>query len=126
MTYLAQISLLVAVGTAFALLIVLLARRGLLSMRYTLGWLFVAACILIGGLLYGLIGPIATWFGVSAAQLVLGSISLALLGLTVQLSITVSGLTEQVRILAESAALLRERIERDRAELSSGSSGTPE
>jgi low affinity Fe/Cu permease len=97
-------------GVTFGLVILVLARRGLLSMRYTLGWLFVAACIIVGGLLSWMVEPVAKLLGISATALVLATATAALLGLTVQLSITVSGLLEYVRILAESHALLEERL----------------
>jgi drug/metabolite transporter (DMT)-like permease len=106
------VALTISAGLLFALLILLLARRGRLSMRYTLGWLFVAGCIMVAGLASGFVGPIADFLGISAAALVFATATTALLALTVQLSITVSGLIEHTRTLAESVALLGERVRR--------------
>jgi hypothetical protein len=101
-----------AAGAFFALLILVLARRGRLSMRYTLGWLFVAGCIMVAGLASGFVGPIADFLGISPGALVFATATTAMLALTVQLSITVSGLIEHTRTLAESVALLGERVRR--------------
>ena len=110
MNQLSQILLLATGGICFALMIVFLARRGRLSMRYTLGWLFVAGSVMLGGLFAGLIDPVASWLGVSSSTVIIGLVTVTLLAITVQLSITVSGLTEQVRTLAEGQAILEERI----------------
>ncbi len=112
MTSNATIVITVALGVVFAAAVVLIARRGILSMRYTLGWLFVAACVVAAGLLGRFIEPIASVLDLDPAVVLLGFASFALLCLTVQLSITVSGLTERARTLAESQAILRERLER--------------
>lgn len=121
MTNPATIAITVTVGLLFAVVVVLIARRGILSMRYTLGWLFVAGCVVASALLGRLIKPIASALDLDPALLLLGFASLALLCLTVQLSITVSGLTERARTLAEAHAILSERVER----LEPGSSATP-
>lgn len=112
MTHLAQILLATAAGLSFATVIIVIARRGKLSMRYTLGWLFVAGCMVVGGLFSGLVEPLADALGVEPVAFVAVGAALALLALTVQLSITVSGLMEVVRTLAESYALLEERVRR--------------
>lgn len=101
-----------SIGVAFGVVVVLIARRGSLSTRYMLGWLFVAACVVVGGLFSGLVDPVADLVGVSPEALVVSAVGAALLALTVQLSITVSGLTEIVRTLAESHALLEEQVRR--------------
>jgi hypothetical protein len=101
-----------AVGTVFGVLIVLIARRGILSMRYTFGWLFIACCIILGGLFGGILNHLASAIGVEPFVLVISLAAVGLLAITVQLSITVSGLTESVRTLAESVALLEEKGER--------------
>lgn len=116
MNQLTQTALLMGGGLAFSSLIVLLARRNHLSMRYTLGWLFVGGCIMVGGLSTGLVGPLADFIGVSSDALVITVATIALLALTVQLSITVSGLLEQTRTLAEGNALLAADIEQLRSE----------
>ena len=117
MNQLTQVSLLMIGGLAFCATIFLISRSGRLTMRYTIGWMFVGVCIMIGGLLTGLVEPIAKFIGVSPNALVITVAAVALLALTVQLSITVSGLLEQTRTLAEGSALLEQRIERLRSEI---------
>lgn len=97
-------------GFAFAGAILLIARRGILSMRYTIGWLFVAACVAVGGVLGWLIDPIADALDVEPVAIVVAVAVMALLAITVQLSISVSGLTEASRTLAQSIALLEQRV----------------
>jgi hypothetical protein len=97
-------------GLAFAAAILLIARRGILSMRYTIGWLFVAACVAVGGLLGWLIDPLADALDVEPVMIVVAVAMMALLAITVQLSISVSGLTEASRTLAQSNALLEQRV----------------
>lgn len=108
----ATVAVAVAIGLMLAVAVVVIARRGILSMRYTLGWLFVATCIMASALLGWLVKPLASALDVDTPVVLLGFASIALLALTVQLSITVSGLTERARTLAEAHALLRERVER--------------
>jgi len=112
MTNNATIAITVVLGLMFAVAVVLIARRGILSMRYTVGWLFVAACVVAAGLLGRWIKPIASALDLDPALVLLGLASFSLLLLTVQLSITVSGLTERARTLAEAHAILKLRLER--------------
>jgi hypothetical protein len=97
-------------GVGLALLVVVAARRGRLSMRYTLGWLFVATCLVLGGVFGSFVDVIAEALGVDSVTVMLTSILTCFLAITVQLSISVSGLTEAVRTLAEANAILEERI----------------
>ncbi len=115
MNQITQVAVLIVGGLSFCAGILLISRNGWLTMRYTLGWLFVGVCIMIGGLLTGLVGPIADFIGVSSNALVIAVAAIAFLALTVQLSITVSGLLERTRTLAERNALLEQRIEALRA-----------
>lgn len=97
-------------GLTFALVIILIARRGILSMRYTVGWLFVAGCLATSGLIGRLIQPLADALNVAPVIIVLTMATTALLAITVQLSISVSGLTKSARTLAQSNALLEQRV----------------
>jgi hypothetical protein len=104
--------LLGALGLLFALFIVVLARYQLLTLRYTLGWFLVALSIGSSGALNSVAKPLAEQLDLRPIELLLG-ISLAILLLiTVQLSITASGLTQMVRTVTESLALSEERLRR--------------
>jgi uncharacterized protein DUF2304 len=104
--------LLVSLGIVFALTIVLLARAQLLTLRYTVGWFFVAVSIAASGALTGLANPVADSLGLRPIELLLGISLFLLLLISVQLSITASGLTERLRSTSEAIALAEERIRR--------------
>ena len=106
-----QVLAVVVVSISLVVVALLLARRSLMSMRYALGWIFVAVCIAIGDLFGGLVTPVADVLDIHSTVLIVGVAAGGFLALTVQLSISVSGLTETNRALAESIAILQARIE---------------
>jgi hypothetical protein len=108
----AQILLIVTAAILLALLVAALARRGLLSLRYTLGWMFVATIGAIFGIASGLVRPVSDAFNMTETGLLLALTAATLVLITIQLSITASGLQEAIRTLAESHALLEERVRR--------------
>jgi Uncharacterized conserved protein (DUF2304) len=112
MSPLFQILLAGAIGLSFAFLILSMARRGIISMRYTLGWFFVSLCVVLGGIFGRLANPIGRILNIEPISIVLAAALAGILAITVQLSITASGLTERIRTLAESHALLEERVSR--------------
>jgi Uncharacterized conserved protein (DUF2304) len=91
---------------AVALLVasVVLYRGKFLSVRYFVGWVVVGASLGVGSLVLALVHG-----RVSSEVLTVGLVSLGLitlLGLLVQLSISVSGLQRQLRQVAQAVALL--------------------
>lgn len=117
--------LLGVLGLCLALLIILLARHQLLTLRYVLGWIFVAAAIAASGALTGVAEPIADELGLRPEEFFLGVAFFLLLLIAVQLSITASGLTEMVRNVCESMALAEERIRQLEAESGGAASERP-
>lgn len=106
-------ALLIGLGGFFCgALILALARRQLITLRYTIAWLSIAAIGVLGAFLTRLVAPIADGFGMSPTGVLLASSTLVLLAITLQLSISVSGLRADLQTLAESHALLAERLER--------------
>ena len=103
--------LLVAAGavvmfsTVFAL-----SRRGLLSLRYALGWMAVSTLLVIVAIAIALVGGI----GKSLPFTPTGLIAVVGLGfllvITLQLSISLSGHQDAIRELSEANALLEERL----------------
>lgn len=88
-----------------------LSRRGRLSFKYTIGWLVVAVIGILFGLLVSVISPVADALGVTpSAFLGLSAIGFILV-ITVQLSISISGLQQQVRTLSEELGRLNLKIE---------------
>lgn len=106
-------ALLVALG-GLALLVVafLLARRGLLSLRYALGWMAVSMLLLAAALVLVLIGGISHSLPITPTGLLAGVGMAFLLAVCLQLSISLSGQQEAIRALSEANALLGERLQR--------------
>jgi len=96
-----------AVALVFAVSILRLARRQLLSFRYAVGWLVLAAVALLAGLLIPIVGPVADRLRIEEFTLVAALAVIVLLVVCVQLSISISGLQRQVQRLAEEIAILR-------------------
>lgn len=100
------------VSLVFVLAVHRLGRRQRLSFRYAVGWMLLGSLGLVAGVLVPLAEPLADLLSVSPAALLgLGGMIL-LLVLCVQLSISISGLQEQVRSMAEESSFLREEIDR--------------
>lgn len=101
-------SILILIGTSTAIaMISRLARRGRLNFQYTIGWLIVFSLSLLSA-------PVLPFMDLVSRNLHLGPASvfavaaLVLLAMiAVQLSISISGLQEQVRQLNEDTAFLR-------------------
>jgi len=88
-----------------------LGRKQRLSFRYTVGWMILGAFGVLAGLLIPVAEPIAKQLQVAPSALLGVGAVVLLVVLSVQLSISISGLQEQVRRLAEETAFLREQIE---------------
>jgi Uncharacterized conserved protein (DUF2304) len=106
-------SLLVALGGLGLLTgVFLLARRGLLSLRYALGWMAVSVLVVVAALVLVLIGGISNSLPLTPTGL-LASVGLAfVVAISLQLSISLSGQQEAIRELSEANALLGERLQR--------------
>jgi len=104
---------LVAVGGVGMFLVVFeLSRRGLLSLRYALGWMGVSALLVVAGIVLGLVGGLSDSLPFTPTGL-LSAVGLAfVLMITLQLSISLSGHQEAIRQLSEANALLEERADR--------------
>lgn len=110
----AQLQTLIAaiVSVVFVLSVHRLGRRSMLSFRYTVGWMMLGMMGVIAGLLLPLAEPVAVALNVSPAALLGGVGILLLMTLCVQLSISISGLQDQVRTLAEELGNAREESDR--------------
>lgn len=86
-------------------LVLALARRQRLSFRYAAGWLLLLGLGAVSSLLLPAVQPIASALGVTPGVVVSSFAVLALLAICIQLSISISGLQEHVRTLAEELAL---------------------
>ncbi len=98
-------------GVVMATSVYMLARRGRLSFRYTVGWLALCLFGITAGASVRLVQPLAESLKVTpAALLSIGAIFL-LLAICVQFSISISGMQEQIRRLTEDAAETKLRLE---------------
>ena len=88
-----------------------LGRSQRLSFRYTVGWMILGALGVLAGLLIPVAEPIAKQLQVAPSALLGVGAVILLVVLCVQLSISISGLQEQVRRIAEETAFLRQEIE---------------
>jgi hypothetical protein len=113
MTNLAIQSSLVAGGAVVMFAIVFaLSRRGLLSLRYALGWMGVSALLVLAAIVIALVGGIGKTLPFTPTGLI-AVVGLGfLLMITLQLSISLSGHQEAIRELSEANALLEERLAR--------------
>ena len=84
-----------------------LGARGKLSFRYTTGWILLFGVGLSSALLIPIVEPTAEYLELSPAAVVAGVGLVLLLAICVQLSVSISGLQEQVRILSEEVAILK-------------------
>lgn len=98
-------------GIGLALLVLLIARKHLLSLRYTVGWVVLGVVVTLSALLAPFVDPIANAVGMTATGVLLALASGTLLLICIQLSISVSGLSSQLRELTEANALLGARVE---------------
>jgi hypothetical protein len=113
MTNLAIQTLLVAGGAVVMFSIVFaLSRRGLLSLRYALGWMAVSTLLVLAAIVIALIGGIGKSLPFTPTGLIAVVGLSFLLAITLQLSISLSGHQEAIRELSEANALLEERLAR--------------
>ena len=98
-------------GLVMGTSVYILARRGFLSFRYTVGWLVLCIFGVTAGASVEIVQPVAEKLKVTpAALLSIGAIFL-LLTICVQFSISISGMQEQIRRLAEEVADTKLRLE---------------
>ena len=94
-------------GLLMIVTVVPLSRRGQLSFRYTIGWIFVASVGVLGGSLAPFAEPLATLLGLSTAALLAFVALVFVTMIAIQLSISISGLQKQLHKLAQEIAYYR-------------------
>ena len=101
-------SILIVMGTSVAIaMIARLARRGRLSFQYTIGWLIVFALSLVSAPVLPFMAFVSRNLHLEPASVFAVAALILLTVIAVQLSISISGLQEQVRQLNEDTAFLR-------------------
>jgi len=109
-----QALILAASGILLVLVIIALVRRRLITTRYALGWLAIALFVVLGAAFTNAVSSVGDISGMTPTAVFLAVATVVLLAITLQLSISVSGLQAQVRDVAESQALLESRSTLDR------------
>ncbi|MCU1490187.1 MAG: hypothetical protein JWM85_1592 [Acidimicrobiaceae bacterium] len=102
----------IVMAGAVALMVstVFLVRRGLLSLRYGLGWLTVSVLGFVGTPLLSVAASQVRHLGFTPTGFSLG-VLIAFLGLIcLQLSISLSGLHRAIQDISEHAALVEQRL----------------
>jgi uncharacterized membrane protein YfcA len=102
-------------GLMMAISVYMLARRGRLSFRYTVGWLVLCLFGITAGALVQIVQPLAEKLKVTPAALLSISAVLLLVSICIQISISISGMQEQIRRLTEEAAEIKLRLEEHQA-----------
>ena len=101
-------SILIVMGTSIAIaMIARLARRGRLSFQYTIGWLIIFALSLLSAPVLPFMAFVSRTLHLEPASVFAVAALILLTVIAVQLSISISGLQEQVRQLNEDTAFLR-------------------
>jgi hypothetical protein len=106
-----QILQITIIAAVMGTIILAIARRQLISFRYTIGWLGLCAVTFLGALLVPVVEPIARFLKIDPFTVVGGSALLMLLAICIQLSISISGLQRQLYDVNEAVALLRDKVE---------------
>lgn len=110
-----QILQITVIAALMGSIVLAIARRQLISFRYTIGWLGLCVVTFLGALLVPVVEPIAEFLKVDPFTVVGGSAFLVLLAICIQLSISISGLQRQLYEVNEVVALLRDKVENDPA-----------
>jgi len=92
----------------YLLIVLRLARRGAISFKYSMGWLGLFAALLVVTLAIPVTRPLASFLRVAPFTVVGGGAMLVLIGICIQLSISISGLQRQIHRLNEEIAFLRQ------------------
>ena len=95
----------------FAVAVVTLSRKERISFRYTIGWLTLCAISAAGGFLLPFIEPLSKNLQLDAFSLVGALAVIVLLSLCIQLSISISGLQQQLRKLNENFAIQKKALD---------------
>ena len=111
-----QLIVIFGASAAMGITILWFSRRGRLSFRYTVGWLGFFSLAGLLGFLSPITAPIGRWLNVTPGVVLTFAAALVLLGICVQLSISISGIQEQLRRVTEEVALLTERSSAEESE----------
>jgi hypothetical protein len=90
-----------------------LSKKQKLTFRYAVGWLFLGVFGVFSAVIIPFTPGIATLLGVSPAAVITLGATTIFLSISIQLSISISGLQHQNQRLAEEIAILSQRQNSD-------------
>lgn len=94
------------IGILLLLIAFVLMRRGALAVRYGFGWAAIGLLAILLAPLLSVIEPIATALTLTVPGLIIAVGALFLTVVALQLSMTLSAMHEEIRLLAERSAVL--------------------
>ena len=107
-----QLIFTVVIGCALICLVYSLARKGLISFRYVVGWLLLGVLIVASGPIAFLIHPISSALAITRGTLLSMMGLMLVVAICIQLSISISGIHERLRRASEEISHLKNTIEK--------------
>ena len=108
--------ILALIGALLLIMSLILMRRGRLAVRYGFGWAAVGIVAILVAPLLPVLDPLARFLGLTVPGLIIAGGAVFLTVVALQLSMMLSSMDEEIRLLAERSAVLE-------AELARSSSG---
>ena len=106
-----QSAVIAAGGVVMLVFVGRLVHRRRLSFHFATGWVAVSVAVIAASLLTRFVNPIANWFHMTGTAVFLVVAVAFVVAVCVQLSVSVSGMHDRIRDLAEANALLRAELE---------------
>lgn len=104
---------LIAFSILWLIIILRDVRKGTISIRYSLVWFFMAVILLLVGVFQSFMEFVAESFGFTTiSNLVIGIILSLLMFITLVLTHIVTKQKNQIRVLTQEVALIKEKINR--------------
>lgn len=98
------------VAVLFAIHIARLSRKGMLSFRYSVGWISIAIIGLLASPLVIVVAPLANRLRLTPAALLIAISTVAVAVILIQLSVSISGNQRSMESLVRENALLKEKL----------------
>ena len=98
------------VAFAFAIHVVRLSKKRLLSFKYTIGWMSVCLFGIFASPLVFLVAPLAKTLRLTPTALLVAMSTIAVAVILIQLSVSISGNQRKMETLVRENSLLRESL----------------
>lgn len=102
----------VAIFCIVTIIIILqIVRKGRISVKYSLFWLFAILFMLTSALIPNLMEIVAKWLGFELlSNMMFSMVIVILMFVSISLTIIVSGQNEKIRLLIQEVSLLKDKI----------------